>query len=990
MTYVDAFWNKERNCIDVVERVNSRRVYQTWPTRFLVAWPSIKGTQKSIYDTPLDKFETNKWEEFQRELRQIPKDQQYESDRNPVFRCLYDHYQHTPTPKLHVAVFDIETDFDPEKGFSGIEEAFNKITAVSVYCDWLNTNFTLVLKPRTYTQAQAEEICLKFDNTVLCESEQELLDVFLTLIEDADVLTGWNSEGYDIPYLVNRIVQVMGKEHTRRLCLWNKLPKKREYESYGKPTFTYDLSGRVHLDYLQLYRKHTYHEMHSYRLDFVGEYEVGDKKIAYEGSLDKLYNEDFEKFIEYNRQDVMLLVKIDQKLKFIDLSNDLAHTNGVLLVTTMGSVQLIDNAITNRAHDLGMWVPARPPRDFREQVSVDADDNDADMTHGIVGAYVADPVQGMHEWIGGVDINSLYPSTIRTLNMSKETVVGQIRQDATNKIIQKRMKEQKRTFADAWNEMFSILEYAQMMNREQVILTVDLEDGSHVDMSGDELYQWIFENPKRKMTVSSNGTIFSVDREGIVPGLLATWYSQRKQMQAQTREYVDLLSGGIEFADGLAQHVTPLQAAFEDSATAGVWDGQSGILELCKKGNYAAVVAFMHKYNVHLEGHKLLLRSQDPDVISELKVQRDFWDRRQLIRKILLNSLYGAIGNFASAWHDSRIAQSTTLTGRCIVKHMGAKINEVITGDYDYKGKSIIYGDTDSQYFSAYPVMSNMEEFADFEWTKEAVVQLYDQIADITNNSFPEFMRTSFNVPESRSVIKAGRELVAIKGMFITKKRYAVLIYDKEGKRKDVMGKPGEIKAMGLDLKRSDTPKPVQEFLHEILVLVLTDGTKKQVFDRIRQFRSEFSSWPAWAKGTPKRVNKLTYYGDLMRKQEGGMKDVFSQSSKDAKKTIPGHVRSSLNWNMLRDIHNDQSSMVIQDGFKVIVAKLRDNAMGLTSVAYPVDQLMLPDWFKDLPFDNDAMEEALITKKIENLLGVLNWDLNEGRNNETFDNMFSF
>jgi hypothetical protein len=286
--------------------------------------------------------------------------------------------------------------------------------------------------------------------------------------------------------------------------------------------------------------------------------------------------------------------------------------------------------------------------------------------------------------------------------------------------------------------------------------------------------------------------------------------------------------------------------------------------------------------------------------------------------------------------------------------------------------------------------MSNMEEFADFEWTKEAVVQLYDQIADITNNSFPEFMRTSFNVPESRSVIKAGRELVAIKGMFITKKRYAVLIYDKEGKRKDVMGKPGEIKAMGLDLKRSDTPKPVQEFLHEILVLVLTDGTKKQVFDRIRQFRSEFSSWPAWAKGTPKRVNKLTYYGDLMRKQEGGMKDVFSQSSKDAKKTIPGHVRSSLNWNMLRDIHNDQSSMVIQDGFKVIVAKLRDNAMGLTSVAYPVDQLMLPDWFKDLPFDNDAMEEALITKKIENLLGVLNWDLNEGRNNETFDNMFSF
>lgn len=875
------------------------------------------------------------------------------------------------------------------RGFSDISEAFNPVTAVSVYCDWLATNFTLVLKPRTYTQDQAQEICEKFENTVLCSDEEELLDVFLTLIEDADVLTGWNSEGYDIPYLVNRIVQVLGKEHTRRLCLWNKLPKKREYESYGKPTFTYDLSGRVHLDYLQLYRKHTYHEMHSYRLDFVGEYEVGDKKVTYEGSLDKLYNEDFEKFIEYNRQDVMLLVKIDNKLKFIDLSNDLAHTNGVLLVTTMGSVLLIDNAITNRAHDLGLWIPARPPRDFRSESS-ELDEDDDGEPKGIVGAYVADPVQGMHEWIGGVDINSLYPSAIRTLNMSKETVVGQIRMDGTVKLIQKRMKEEKRSFADAWNEMFSILEYAQMMNREQVILTVDLEDGSHVDMTGDELYQWIFENPKRKMTVSANGTIFSVDREGIVPGLLATWYSQRKQMQAQAREYVDLLSGGIELTDRDAHHVTQLQQVLHDPDVSGVWDGQAGILDLMNKGNYVAVVTFMRKYNVQLENNKLLLKSQDPDVITDLKTQRDFWDRRQLIRKILLNSLYGAIGNASSAWHDSRIAQSTTLTGRCIVKHMASKINEVVTGEYDHKGKAIIYGDTDSTMFSSHPVMSAMPEFEDFEWTKEAVTQLYDQIADITNDSFPEFMHTSFNVPPERSVIKAGREYVASKGMFITKKRYAVLIYDKEGKRKDKDGKPGEIKAMGLDLKRSDTPKPVQEFLHEVLVMVLTDGTKKQVFDRIKQFRTEFASWPAWAKGTPKRVNKLTYYGDLMRKQEGGMKDVWAEQRKDAKKTIPGHVRGSLNWNMLKDVYNDHNSMVIQDGFKVIVAKLRENPLGLTSVAYPVDQLILPDWFKSLPFDDELMAESLITKKIENLLGVLKWDLNEARNNETFEELFSF
>jgi hypothetical protein len=295
-----------------------------------------------------------------------------------------------------------------------------------------------------------------------------------------------------------------------------------------------------------------------------------------------------------------------------------------------------------------------------------------------------------------------------------------------------------------------------------------------------------------------------------------------------------------------------------------------------------------------------------------------------------------------------------------------------------------------SAYFSAYPVMNKMEEFADFEWSKEAVTQLYDQIADITNDSFPELMHKSFNVPPSRSVIKAGRELVATKGMFITKKRYAVLIYDKEGKRKDTDGKPGEIKAMGLDLKRSDTPKPVQEFLNDVLVNVLTDATREHVFDQIRKFREEFASWPSWAKGTPKRVNKLTYYGDLMRKQEGGMGNVFDERRFSANKAIPGHVRSSLNWNQLRKIYNDSSSMEIQDGYKVIVCKLKQNPLGLTSVAYPIDQLILPEWFKQLPFDDEAMAEALISKKLENLLGVLGWDLNESRNNETFDDLFSF
>ena len=553
---MDAILVKEKNTIEVVERVNGQRVYNSYPSRYVMYYPSERGKYQSIFGDRLEKFETTRAEEFQRECRMIPREKQFESDINPIFRCFYDHYKNAPSPKLNVAYFDIETDFDPQLGFSSAEEAFNQVTAVSVYCSWLGKNFTLVIRPRTLTQEQAQTITEKFEDTLLCDTESQLLDIFLSLIEDADIISGWNSEGYDVPYLYNRIVQILGREHTRRMCLWNKIPKKREYQSYGRDAVTYDLVGRIHLDYLQLYRKHTYHEMHSYRLDFVGEYEVGEKKVAYEGSLDKLYNEDFEKFIEYSRQDVMLLVKIDAKLQFIELSNDLAHTNCVLLPTTMGSVLLLDNAITNEAHDLNRYIPTR----VREAApEVQQHENGDDMEpHGIVGAYVADPEKGLHQWIGGVDINSLYPSTIRALNMSRETVVGQIRPSYTDRLINNRISVEKKTFADAWNDTFGTLEYNMVMNQDMTMVTIDFEDGTSAELTAAEAHSWIFENPKKPMVVSANGTIFDLTREGIIPGLLARWYSERKQLQAEAKRYGELSTGGLQLDDELAAQVRQL------------------------------------------------------------------------------------------------------------------------------------------------------------------------------------------------------------------------------------------------------------------------------------------------------------------------------------------------------------------------------------------------------------------------------------------------
>ncbi len=681
------------------------------------------------------------------------------------------------------------------------------------------------------------------------------------------------------------------------------LPKVRMYERFGKEEQTFDLVGRVHLDYLQLYKKYNYESRHSYKLDAIGEMEVQENKTVYEGTLDQLYNKDFKKFIEYNRQDTMLLVKIHNKLKFLELANQLAHENTVLLPTVMGSVAMIEMAIYNEAHARGMVVP-----DKKRKI-----DNE-DEVQQAAGAFVATPKRGMHEWVGAVDINSLYPSVIRALNMAGETIVAQVRQTLTDQYMYdkgKRLASEKKRFKEGdddvtgailWENMFGALEYGAIMNQERgTMLIVDYEDGRSVEMSAAEIWKMIFDS-NRPWMLSANGTIFTYEKEGVVPGLLSRWYSDRKDMQKKLKE-----------------------------------------------------------------------ATTDED--------REYWDKRQLVRKILLNSAYGALLNEHCRFYDKRIGQSVTLSGRQIVRHMMSQINECVEGVYSHEGNAIVYGDTDSCYFTAYPTLKSQIDKGELVWTKELCIGLYDSIADQANDSFPGFMEKAFHSPRKNGeIIKAGRELIGDRSIFITKKRYAINIFDKEGKRKDKNGTPGDIKAMGLDLKRADTPKYVQEFLMNVLCMVLQQGKgRDEVIAVVKEFKHKLAAQESWTKGSPKSVNKLTSYGE---------KELLS---KTGRANMPGHVRAALNYNYLRRVHGDNYSQKIVDGMKIVVCKLRSNPLGFTSVAYPVDELRLPQWFCDLPFDDQAMEQTLVDEKIDNLIGVLDWDIRSNTDvKSTFDDLFSF
>ena len=672
MAYVDGYFDRQRDTLRVVERVNGKREYKEFPARYQFYYPDPRGKFTSIFGDSLERVVCNTSKKFNTEKKIHGHKKLFESDLNPLFRCFAENYDASDTPELQTAFFDIETDFNQEKGFAPPEDPFNSVTAVSVHLSWLSRTICLAIKPDTLTKEQAQEVCDKFDDTILFDTEAQMLEAFLDLIDDADILTGWNSEGFDIPYMVNRVARVLSKSHTRRFCLWEQYPKKRTFERFGAENETFDLLGRVHLDYMQLYRKYTYHEMHSYSLDAIGEYELAERKVDYEGTLDQLYNNDFETFIAYSRQDVDLLVRLDAKLQFIDLANVLAHSNTVLLQTTMGAVAQTDQAIVNEAHQQGFIVPDKK--------------FDKDTTQA-AGAYVADPKRGMHKWIGSMDLNSLYPSIIRACNMSTETIVGQVRHTFTRELLEKA-----KTVPEAWEGRFATPEYELVMDKDQAeLMHIDFENGETFEATGAEIYEVIF-NSGQPWIISANGTIFTYEKKGIIPGLLERWYAERKEIQAKAVAARE--AGGDEFA---------------------------------------------------------------------------FWDKRQLVKKINLNSLYGALLNPGSRFFDSRLGQSTTLTGRSIAKHMAAKCNEIMAGEYDHVGKSIVYGDTDSTYFSAYPILKPEIDKGEIQWDKDTITAYYEAVCDEVNKTFPNFMNKAFHTTvDLGAIIAAGREISAQSGIFIT------------------------------------------------------------------------------------------------------------------------------------------------------------------------------------------------------------------------------
>tara|TARA_Y100000592_G_scaffold52595_1_gene83087 strand:- start:800 stop:2872 length:2073 start_codon:yes stop_codon:yes gene_type:complete len=244
---------------------------------------------------------------------------------------------------------------------------------------------------------------------IKCKNEEDLIHEFLTFWEKTqpDVITGWNTEFFDIPYLYNRIMKFSEKD-VKRLSPWGNVYSRDVY-TMGRTHQLIDISGVAHLDYFDLYRKFTYTSQESYRLDHIAFVELGEKKESnpYETFKD-WYTKDYQSFIEYNITDVELVDRLEDKMKLIELALTMAYEAKVNYIDVLGSTKYWDIIIYNYLKSKNIVIPQKL------QYKKDKD---------LEGAYVKDPQVGMHKWVMSFDLNSLYPHLIMQYNISPETLV---------------------------------------------------------------------------------------------------------------------------------------------------------------------------------------------------------------------------------------------------------------------------------------------------------------------------------------------------------------------------------------------------------------------------------------------------------------------------------------------------------------------------------------------------------------------------------------
>jgi len=813
--------------------------YRTFPYTRYAYERADRGEARSIYGDKLSKIYKFKGDD----------PNLFESDVPETTRVLVDTYVDSDIPSDTIVTMTFDIEVEMESGLPDTEKAENELTAIGLQDNITNQYWVLIMdkKGKMVERKTDKAIILPF------RDERDMCMKFLELYEgiSPDILTGWNIDNFDIPYLFNRMKRILGESQAKRLSPIGQA----FYSPYRQRWF---FAGVSCLDYLSLYKKFNYNELPNYRLDTIGTIELGKGKIEYKGSLDDLFNEDIEKFIEYNLVDVEIVVELDKKLQFIDLCRGICHAGHVPYEDFVYSSKYLEGALLCFLKRKGLVAPNKPSD--RKEMMQALRDNEQEK---FIGAYVKDPIVGKYDWVYDLDLTSLYPSIIMTINISPETKVAKI----ADWDVQKYMKRE--------------VDFYQMGDNK---------------ISRDNLEKYIKEVD---LTVSSNGVLYRKDKIGCIPEILDIWFNERVEFRKLEKKY------GLEG----------------------------------DKEKYA------------------------------------FYGKRQLVQKILLNSLYGVLGLPAFRFYDVDNAEAVTTTGQTVIKNsanMGnIKYNkELGTTDVD----SNIYIDTDSVFFSAVPLLDfrhpNWKAMPDSE-----VAVLVDGIAgemqDYLNKFYDILSDKFFNVQNHRLEIK--KEYVARAGIWIAKKRYAQWIISNNGVAVD------RLDVKGLDVRRSSFPKAFQDCMGTVLIDILKGKSEEELTAFVLAFKKSMVDRPIHEIAKNSAVKNLSKYSPKKRQ-------IFHME-----KGAPAHVKAAILYNdCLTHFKAPFKYSPMKDGDKIKWVYLKNNPLGIDGLGFTGydDPQEIVDFIATYT-DHNRIFEAELKGKLQDFYNALGWGevMSEQKNAEKF---FSF
>jgi len=749
---------------------------------------------------------------------------------------------------INVTSLDIEV--HSEDGFPFVANAAHPVTAITMKSNLSDTYYVWGLNDYDPDKCPIEGV--KAIHYKKCKDEIELLLDWLSWWHDdrwcPDVVTGWNTRLFDFPYLINRVKNIIGGDVYKKFSPWGVVDQ-RNIIIAGRENIAYEMMGIQQLDYYDLFRKfgYAYGQLESYKLDHVAYVVLGDKKLSYEdvGNLQNLYKQDHQKYIDYNIKDVQLIDRLEEKMGLITLAMTMAYRGGVNYSETFGTTSIWDSIIYRLL--------------FKEQVAVPPKINKPKEKYP--GAYVKDPMTGMHNWVCSFDLNSLYPNIIVQYNMSPETII-----EGTKARLKKPAltEEEKELYPDGW------------MPLPVSVSNCLLDDVSLIDINEDQ-------------ASSATGLVFRKDQQGVIPKIITQYYDERRAIKNRMLE---------------------AQQEYQSAPT----------------------------------------KTLENEIVT--------CENNQMAIKILMNSLYGALGNNYFRYFDRRMAEAITTSGQLSIKWAERAINEAMNKLLETDDDYVIAIDTDSLYVNMDPLVQKFNPKKPVDFLNKICAEHFESVLKKSYSDLHGLLQASENRMEM------SREVIADRAVWIAKKRYFMQVHDNEGVR---YAEP-KLKVMGVEAVKSSTPQVCRDKFKKIFNIILNEG-EKATQDFIKEFKREFKSLDPEEVSFPRGISDIDKWHDR--------KDIY-------KKACPIHVRGALLYNYhvkKNGVSNKYDT--VKNGEKIKFCYLKTpNTIKENVISYSLNLPKELDLHRFI--DYDKMYEKSFVEPIRNILDEIGWEVEPSATLEDF------